>query len=31
MTSGAVVLMVVSWSLVLGLTAWSFAKILKDR
>jgi hypothetical protein len=29
MTPGAVIFMVGSWSFVLGLTAWSFARILK--
>lgn len=29
MTSSAIVFLVVSWSFVLGLTAWSFGRILK--
>lgn len=29
MTSSAIVFLVVSWAFVLGLTAWSFGRILK--
>jgi len=29
MTSSAVIFMVASWSFVLGLTAWSFSRIMK--
>ncbi len=29
MTGAAIVFMVLSWTFVLGLTGWSFAKILK--
>lgn len=31
MTAGAVVFMVLSWGFVLGLTAWSFARILGKK
>ena len=31
MTSSAVVFMAASWSFVLGLTLWSFARILKQQ
>jgi len=31
MTRGAVLFMLVSWSFVLGLTGWSFARILKGK
>ncbi|HEV2148419.1 MAG TPA: hypothetical protein VGR37_13535 [Longimicrobiaceae bacterium] len=31
MTAGAVVFMAASWAFVLGLTFWSFAKILRAR
>lgn len=29
MTAGALVFMIVSWSLVLGLTIWSYARVLQ--
>lgn len=31
MTTGAIIFMAGSWMLVLGLTAWSFGKILRHR
>ena len=31
MTAGAIAFMALSWGLVLGLTAWCFARILRDR
>ena len=31
MTSAAVIFMVVSWTFVLGLTFWSFARIMKKQ
>lgn len=31
MTAGALVFMLLSWAVVLGLTAWSFAQILKHQ
>lgn len=31
MNSGALIFMVVSWTFVLGLTFWSFARILKGQ
>ena len=31
MTTGAVVFLVLSWAFVLGLTAWSFARVLRKK
>ena len=31
MTTGAVVFLVLSWAFVLGLTAWSFARVLGSK
>lgn len=31
MTTGALVFMLVSWAFVLGLTFWSFARILRNQ
>ncbi len=30
MTRGALIFMLSSWALVLGLTAWAFARLLRD-
>lgn len=31
MTTGAIIFMALSWAFVLGLTAWSFGKILRNQ
>jgi hypothetical protein len=31
MTTGALIFMVISWSAVLGLAGWSFARILRTK
>ena len=31
MSTGAIIFMALSWAFVLGLTAWSFAKLLADK
>ena len=31
MTTGAIIFMAASWTFVLGLTAWSFSRILKKQ
>ena len=31
MTTGAVIFMMLSWTFVLGLTAWSFSRLLRGK
>lgn len=31
MSTGAIIFMAVSWSVVLGLTTWAFSKLMSDK